>query len=428
MKIGIVGYQGSGKSSLFEWLTGVKPDPATAHVGQSAMAAVPDPRIDQLCEVYHPKKITRASLELVDTPGLSRTHEGNPARLGMIRDVGGLILVVGAFGGSDPLVELARFDEDFLLADLEIVTGRMERIKGSFKKTLRKEERENLEGELAALTPLAAKLESGQHLNAAEMSDDQIKATSSFRLLTQKPKIVIVNLADDDSPERYAGKAPPGVTLFAAPVSLEVELGRMTPEDRAEFERDMGVGASDRDSLIRQIMDVTGQMIYFTAGEKEVRTWLLRKGGTALEAAENIHSDLARGFIRAEVIQCPDLVRLGSERDQGEQPASPRTERLRRQRRRHPAHPLQRVRVWNAVWPAEHHVSTSITDSGSPAISAQRRTHPEARRSLADVRPIPRASREPQPTNARHRRRHLVPSGWPTSPASAARTDRPLVA
>jgi hypothetical protein len=315
MKIGIVGYQGSGKSSLFEWLTGVKPEPATAHLGQSAMAAVPDPRIEQLCQVYHPKKITRASLELVDTPGLSRTHEGNPARLGLIREAGGLVLVVAAFGGGDPLAELSHFDEDFLLADLEIVAGRMQRIQASFKKTLRKEEREAFEGELAALAPLAARLEAGQHLHAAEMSDEQLKATSSFRLLTQKPKLVIVNLADDDSPERYAGKGPPGVPLLAVPVSLEVELARMSPQDRAEFEREMGVGASDRDSLVRQIMDVTGQMIYFTAGEKEVRTWLLRKGGTALEAADNIHTDLARGFIRAEVIQCPDLVRLGSERE-----------------------------------------------------------------------------------------------------------------
>lgn len=315
MKIGIVGYQGSGKSSLFEWVTGVKPDPATAHLGQSAMAAVPDSRIEQLCEIYHPKKITRASLELVDTPGLSRTHEGNAARLGMIREAGGLVLVVGAFGGGDPMTELASFDEDFLLADLEIVAGRMERIQASFKKTLRKEERENLEAELAALAPLAARLESGQHLNAAEMSDDQIKATSSFRLLTQKPKLVIVNLADDDSPERFAGKGPAGVPVVAAPISLEVELARMSPEDRAEFQREMGVGSSDRDSLLRQIMDVSGQMIYFTAGDKEVRTWLLRKGGTALEAADNIHTDLARGFIRAEVIQCADLVRLGSERE-----------------------------------------------------------------------------------------------------------------
>ncbi|HEX3999472.1 MAG TPA: DUF933 domain-containing protein [Pirellulales bacterium] len=315
MKIGIVGYQGSGKSSLFEWLTGVKPDPATAHLGQSAMAFVPDPRIDQLCEIYHPKKITRASLELVDTPGLSRTHEGNAARLGMIREAGGLVLVVGAFGGGDPLVELASFDEDFLLADLEIVTGRMERIQASFKKTLRKEERENLEAELAALAPLAAKLEASQHLHAAEMTEEQLKATSSFRLLTQKPKLVVVNLADDDSPERFVAKAPPGVPLVAVPVSLEVELARMTPEDRTDFQKEMGVGSSDRDSLLRQIMDCTGQMIYFTAGDKEVRTWLLRKGGTALEAADNIHTDLARGFIRAEVMQCADLVRLGSERE-----------------------------------------------------------------------------------------------------------------
>jgi ribosome-binding ATPase len=315
MKIGIVGYQGSGKSSLFEWLTGVKPDPALAHQGQSAMAAIPDPRIEQLCDVYDPKKVTRAALELVDTPGLSRTHEGNAARLGMIREAGGLVLVVGAFGGSDPLAELASFDEDFLLADLEIVAGRIERVQASMKKPLRKEERENLEIELAALTPLAARLEAGQHLNAGEMSDEQIKATSSFRLLTQKPKLVVVNLADDDSPERFAGKAPPGVPMVAAPVSLEVELARMSPEDRAEFQREMGVGSSDRDSLLRQIMDVSGQMIYFTAGEKEVRTWLLRKGGTALEAADNIHTDLARGFIRAEVMQCGDLTRLGSERE-----------------------------------------------------------------------------------------------------------------
>lgn len=315
MKIGIVGYQSSGKSSLFEWLTGVKPDPALAHLGQSAMAAVPDARIDQLCAIYHPKKITRAALELVDTPGLSRTHEGNAAKLAIIREAGGLVLVIGAFSGGDPLAELSSFDEDFLLADLEIVSGRIDRVQASLKKPLKKDEREALEEELAALTPLAARLEAGQHLNAAEMSDDQIKATSSFRLLTQKPKLVVVNLADDDSPERFAGKAPVGVPLVAVPVSLEVELARMSAEDRAEFQREMGVGSSDRDSLLRQIMDVSGQMIYFTAGEKEVRTWLLRKGGTALEAADNIHTDLARGFIRAEIMQCDDLVRLGSERE-----------------------------------------------------------------------------------------------------------------
>jgi ribosome-binding ATPase YchF (GTP1/OBG family) len=314
MKIGLIGYQGSGKSTLFEWLTGVKPDPALAHSSQSAMAPVPESRVEPLCKVYHPKKVTLAALELVDTPGLSRTHEGNAARLGLIREAGCLVLVVAAFRG-DPLGDLAKFDEDFLLADMEIVNGRIERLKESLKKPRPKAERDLEQHELAALEPLLAKLESGQHLNAAEMNDDQLKATSSFRLLTQKPKLVIVNLADDDSPERFAEKAPPGVPLVAVPLGLEVELARMTPEDRAEFEREMGVGHGDRDALLRTIMDVSGQMLYFTAGDKEVRTWMLRQGGTALEAADNIHSDLARGFIRAEVMQCDDLIRLGSERE-----------------------------------------------------------------------------------------------------------------
>src|SRR3954469_8419567 len=125
MKIGIVGYQGSGKSTLFEWLTGVAAVPAQAHTGQSAMAAVPEPRIAALCEIYHPKKVTQASLELVDTPGLSRTHEGNAARLGLIREAGCLVLVVAGFSGSKPLVDMASFQEDVLLADLEIVSGRV---------------------------------------------------------------------------------------------------------------------------------------------------------------------------------------------------------------------------------------------------------------------------------------------------------------
>ncbi len=252
---------------------------------------------------------------MVDTPGLSRSHEGSAARLGLIREAGCLVLVIAAYSGGDPLAELNSFDEDFLLADMQIVTGRVERVKETLRKPLPKAERELHEIELAALEPLLARLESGKPLLASEMTDDQLKATSSFRLLTQKPKLVVLNLADDDSPERFAGKAPPGIELVAVPLGLEVELGRMSPEDRVEFEKEMGVGRSDRDSLIRKIMDVSGQMLYFTAGDKEVRTWMLRQGGTALEAADNIHSDLARGFIRAEVIQCDDLIRLGSERE-----------------------------------------------------------------------------------------------------------------
>jgi ribosome-binding ATPase YchF (GTP1/OBG family) len=319
MKIGIVGYQGSGKSTLFEWLTGVRPDPALAHTAQSAMAEVPEDRIEPLVQVYHPKKITRAALELVDTPGLSRTHEGNAARLGLLREAGCLVLVVAGFGGADPIADLNTFEEDLLLADLQIVTNRVERLQEGLKKPKPGREREQDQAELVHLAPLLATLEAGQSLRDVPMSDEQVKATSSFRLLTQKPKMVVVNLADDDNPERFAkqatGRQSGQVELAAIPLGLELELARMSPDDRAEFIAEMGLNRADRDNLLRKIMAVSGQFLYFTAGEKEVRTWMLHIGGTALEAADNIHSDLARGFIRAEVMRAEDLIRLGSERE-----------------------------------------------------------------------------------------------------------------
>src|SRR5919108_2994561 len=106
MKIGIVGYQGSGKSTLFHWLTGVAPDPALAHATQSAMATIPDARVAQLSEIYKPKKITQAALEIVDTPGLSRTHEGSAQKLATIREAGALVVVVQGFAGADPRADL----------------------------------------------------------------------------------------------------------------------------------------------------------------------------------------------------------------------------------------------------------------------------------------------------------------------------------
>jgi hypothetical protein len=316
MKVGLVGYQGSGKSTLFEWLTGVKPDPALAHTGQSAMAAVPEPRVEGLAKIYHPKKITLASLELVDTPGLSRTHEGNAARLAMLREAGCLVLVVAAFGRTDPMADLRSFDEDLLLADMEIVTSRMKRVEESLRKPLPKPEHENLLHEQATLGKVLAALEAGQPLREAAMSDAERKVTSSFRLFGEKPRVLVFNTPDDDPrPARLAALATPATPVIAIPAGLELELARMSPQDRAEFEREMGVGGTDRDAILRTLLVASGQRLFLTAGEKEVRTWLLPAGGTALDAAAAIHSDLARGFIRAEVMNYPDLVRLGSERE-----------------------------------------------------------------------------------------------------------------
>ncbi len=314
MKIGIVGYSGSGKSTLFEWLTGVAPDPAAAHTGQTAMAPIPDARVEPLRTIYQPKKVTLAALELLDTPGLSRTHEGNAARLAVLREAECLVLVAAAFTGADPLTDLASFEEDLLLADLEIVTGRVARLRESVKKP--RPNRDQELAELEALEPLLTAMEEGQALRDLDLSDAQQRATRSFRLLTEKPKLMVVNAADDeDNLDRFAQKAGPGQQVVAYRLSLELELARLPEEERAELEQDLGLTSSSRDDLLRAILDVSGYQLYFTAGEKEVRTWLLPVGGTALDAAAGIHTDLARGFIRAEVMRCADLIRLGGERE-----------------------------------------------------------------------------------------------------------------
>jgi len=383
MKIGIVGYQGSGKSTLFGWLTGVAPDPARAHEGQSAMAHVPDERVDQLAAIYHPKKITQAALELVDTPGLARDHQGNPQRLAQIREAGCLVVVVAAYDATDAAADLASFEEDLLLADLEIVSGRVDRLRESVKRP--RPNRDAELAELAALEPLVEVLESGTALCDVELHDDQRRATSSFRLLTEKPRLVVLNTADDaadtdatdgdalaaalaeklaanqTSPQREQGNetsptrqrgmeesdpahehaaAHPApkhphhhhhgqahersadaahqrgpTTVRAISVRLQMELAAMEPADRDELVADMQLTVVDRGELLRQIMAASTQTLFFTAGEKEVRSWLIRRGATAVEAAGSIHTDLARGFIRAETITCEDLVRLGSERE-----------------------------------------------------------------------------------------------------------------
>jgi ribosome-binding ATPase len=316
MKIGLVGYQGSGKSTLFHWLTGVAPDPALAHIGQSGMAAVPDPRIKQLADLYHSKKITIASIEIVDTPGLSRKHEGNAARMGMIREADCLVFVVAAFANTDPMADLRSFDEDLLLADMEILSGRIHRVEESMKKPIPRQEHQVLEHEHGVLKILLSALESGKTLAEIHMTDEQKAVTRAFRLFCEKTRVVIVNTADDEPhPERFTKLSTAAVPVLAVPAGLEVELSKMSPQDRAEFEKEMGLVGTDRDHLIRTLLKYSGQMTFFTAGEKEVRTWLIRQGGTALEAADGIHTDLARGFIRAEVMSVGDLLRLGSERE-----------------------------------------------------------------------------------------------------------------
>ena len=314
MKIGIVGYSGCGKSTLFEWLTGESPDPALAHTSQSAMATVRDPRVGPLCEIYQPKKVTQAALEIVDTPGLSRTHEGSAAKLAAIREAGCLIVVVAALPGDNALADLSNFDDDLLIADLDIIGGRVERLRDQIKRP--RPNREEHQAELESLEPLYEALQEGRQLRDMDLSVGQKKSIRSFQLFSEKPRLVIFNIADDEAdPGNLGRQAPPELPLETISLALQLELSRLDEVERSEFCEEMGVTTFDRDELLRRMTAVSGQMLFFTAGDREVRSWMIHQGGTAVEAAGAIHTDLARGFIRAEVMTCADLIRLGSERE-----------------------------------------------------------------------------------------------------------------
>lgn len=315
MRIGLVGYQGGGKSTLFELLTGQKPDPAKSHTGQPGVAVVPDARFDRLVAHYKPKKTVPAKVELFDTPGLSRTSgDENAQRLSVIREAHALVQVVGTFAGVDPVKEIEDFSADAVLADLQVVSNRVARIEKDATKP--RPDREQLQKELAALLPVRAELDAGRPLAGFAFDEEQDKACRSFSLLTRKPRLVVLNTADSQIDAALVAKIEAGgLRVVSGPVGLELEVAALPEADRAEFAREMGLGEPCRDRLLRAMFEVTEQITFYTSGEKEVHAWLLKRGSTVLEAAETIHTDLGRTFVRAEIWAVDDLLRLGSERE-----------------------------------------------------------------------------------------------------------------
>ncbi len=315
MKIGLVGYAGSGKSTAFELLTGIKPDPAKVHSGQVGVAVLPDKRFDRLVELYHPKKTTPTRIELFDTPGLNRSQqEGNAQKLGVIREAMALVHVIGQFAGADPVADAEAFFDDIVLADLQVVSNRVEKLRKDSTKP--RPDRDELKAELEALQPIVDQLEAGHALLDFEFSELQEQVCRSFSLLSRKHQLLVLNTADsavDD--EVVATLRGRGHAVVSAPIGLELEVQSLPPDEREEFGREMGLEGSSRDNLLQAIFSVTNQLTFYTCDEKEVHGWLLTKGSTAIEAAHSIHSDLARGFIRAEVVATEDLLRLGSERE-----------------------------------------------------------------------------------------------------------------
>lgn len=316
MKVGLVGFSGSGKSTVFEWLSGEKPDLAKVQQGQTAMVDVPDDRLRAITARYRPKKPDPvfAKLALLDTPGLlTEERKDNPRRLAIIREAGAMVVVLDGFSRRDWLEQWQKFREECLLADLEVVSNRINRLELQMKKRARStKEIEADEAELSLLRRIGQALEQGQPTSALGLNSEEEKMMRSFQLLTLKPEIVMINRGETSIPDAELAELKQlSPTVLHAPVKLELELQALSEDDRRVFMQELGLQQLQREEVIRGIFYGAGRHVFFTVGEDECRSWAIPVGATVLEAAACIHTDLAEKFVRANVISYADFLACG---------------------------------------------------------------------------------------------------------------------
>jgi len=324
MKIGLVGLSKSGKTSLFNLLTGQRL--ATSSFGASrgemhvGVARVPDERVDRLSGLFNPKKTTYASFEVVDLAGIEKgERQGLDAK--EFRNADALLHVVRAFpdaagGAATPRADIADLETELILADLEVVERRLERLEASIKK--KRTDAEVKEREvLLALKPA---LEAETPIRAAALSDDQARAIRGFTFLSQKPILHCLNLAEKEIARGATVvesfglgdlAARPGTRVGWVSAVIEAEVAQLAGEEQAAFLADLGLPEPAIRRVLRDCYELLGLISFFTVGEDEVRAWSVPRGTRAQDAADAIHSDIARGFIRAEVVGYDDLVAAG---------------------------------------------------------------------------------------------------------------------
>ena len=336
MQIAIVGLAGAGKTTVFNTLTrgNVKTGGfggMELHVG---VVKVPDPRLDRLAEIFRPKKIVHADVTYIDLPAPPASSEGRvgteelPAEhLGRLRDADALLHVVRAWddphhphpaGSVDAWRDLEQLDLEFVLADLAMVDRRLERLRGSGRHGT-PAEREANEREGVILERVRVSLVEGDPIRDAGLDPDDEKALRGFRFLTQKPVLLLLNVGETElarSGELVADVAARydhrHALVDALSARIEMELGQLDPEEAAVFGAELGITESSLDRVIALSYRLLGLVSFLTAGPDEVRAWPVPDGATAVDAAGAIHTDLARGFIRAETVAYEDLVALGS--------------------------------------------------------------------------------------------------------------------
>ena len=324
MRLGIIGLPQSGKTTLFNALTrGTQPTGASGRIEvHTAVVDVPDPRVDRLTDMFKPKKKIYTKVTYSDIAGLdgSASKAGiSGTLLNQLSQMDGFIEVVRCFedenlphpsGSIDPLRDILAMDSEFVLNDLIAVERKLERLAEERKKGAGRE-KAVIEREIELFTRLEGALNEETPLRDVEISSEEEKMMAGFGFLSRKPLLVVLNLAEGQrAPEiAYAHKH---TQLVALQGRLEMDIAQLSPEEAELFLQEYGIEEPSLNKMIRLSYDLLGLQSFFTAGEDECRAWTVRRGALAPEAAGVIHTDLQKGFIRAEVVAYDDLMALGS--------------------------------------------------------------------------------------------------------------------